>query len=152
MAFLSRFKNTLLLWLLILTACGNTLKKEKDSAVLEMSETKKQQDSVIVVAANSTEAYLPLLQDKKVGVIANQTSIIFKHHSQEDSTIKPFTHLVDSLLSLNIDIEKVFAPEHGFRGMADAGEHVKDGTDAKTGIPIISLYGTNRKPTSSQLD
>lgn len=152
MAFLSRFKNTLLLWLLILTACGNTLKKEKDSAALELSETKKQQDSAIVVGANSTVEYLPLLQEKKVGVVANQTSIIFKYQSQEDSTSNTFTHLVDSLLSLNIGIEKVFAPEHGFRGMADAGEHVKDGTDAKTGIPIISLYGKNRKPTSSQLD
>ena len=152
MAFLSRFKNTLLLWLLILTACGNTLKKEKDSTALELSEAKKQQDSAIVVGANSTEEYLPLLQEKKVGVVANQTSIIFKYQSQEDSSSNTFTHLVDSLLSLNIDIEKVFAPEHGFRGMADAGEHVKDGTDAKTGISIISLYGKNRKPSSSQLD
>ena len=152
MAFLSRFKNTLLLWLLILTACGNTLKKEKDSAALDLSQTKKPQDSMIVVGANSTEEYLPMLQEKKVGVVANQTSIIFKNQSPEKSAINTFKHLVDSLLSLNIEIEKVFAPEHGFRGMADAGEHVKDGTDAKTGIPIISLYGKNRKPTSSQLD
>jgi len=152
MAFLSRFKNTFLLWLLIVTACGNILKKEKDSAAPELSETKKQQDSAIVVGANSTEEYLPILQKKKVGVVANQTSIIFKNNSSENVENTTFTHLVDSLLSLDIEIEKVFAPEHGFRGMADAGEHVKDGTDTKTGLPIISLYGKNRKPTSSQLE
>ena len=152
MAFLSRFKNTFLLWLLILTACGNTLKKDKDSAALVIQKTIKQQDSAIVVGANSTEEYLPRLRGKKVGIVANQTSIIFKNDSPEEAPDNTFTHLVDSLLLLNIDIEKVFAPEHGFRGMADAGEHVKDGTDTKTGIPIISLYGKNRKPTPSQLE
>ncbi|WP_019668259.1 exo-beta-N-acetylmuramidase NamZ family protein [Eudoraea adriatica] len=152
MAFLSRFKNTFLLWLLILTACGNNLKKDKDSAALELPKTIELQDSAIVAGANSIEEYLPRLRGKKVGVVANQTSIIFKNNSPGESPSNAFTHLVDSLLLLNIDIEKVFAPEHGFRGMADAGEHVKDGMDAKTGIPIISLYGKNRKPTSSQLE
>jgi uncharacterized protein YbbC (DUF1343 family) len=152
MAFLSRFKNTFLLWLLILTACGNPVKKDTDSAALEFPVTKKLQDSVIIVGANSTEDYLPYLRKKKVGVVANQTSIIFKNYDSENRENESFTHLVDSLLSLDIDIKRVFAPEHGFRGMADAGEHVKDGTDTKTGLPIISLYGKNRKPTSSQLD
>jgi uncharacterized protein YbbC (DUF1343 family) len=152
MAFLSRFKNTFLLWLLILTACGNPVKKDKDSAALEFPVTKKLQDSVIIVGANSTEDYLSYLRKKKVGVVANQTSIIFKNYDSENRANESFTHLVDSLLSLDIDIKRVFAPEHGFRGMADAGEHVKDGTDTKTGLPIISLYGKNRKPTSSQLD
>ncbi len=152
MAFLSRFKNTFLLWLLILTACGNPVKKEKDSAALELANTKQLLDSVIIVGANSTEEYLPYLRKKKVGVVANQTSIIFKNYDSENAEDENFTHLVDSLLSLDIEINKVFAPEHGFRGMADAGEHVKDGTDTKTGLPIISLYGKNRKPTSSQLD
>ncbi|MEP0132410.1 MAG: DUF1343 domain-containing protein [Eudoraea sp.] len=152
MAFLSRFKNTFLLWLLILTACGNPLKKDKDSAAVELPDTKKLLDSVILVGANSTEEYLPYLRKRKVGVVANQTSIIFKKNILENGENENFTHLVDSLLSLDIEIKKVFAPEHGFRGMADAGEHVKDGTDTKTGLPIISLYGKNRKPTSSQLD
>ena len=152
MAFLSRFKNTFLLWLLILTACGNPLKKDKDSAAVELPDTKKLLDSDILVGANSTEEYLPYLRKRKVGVVANQTSIIFKKNISENGENENFTHLVDSLLSLDIEIKKVFAPEHGFRGMADAGEHVKDGTDTKTGLPIISLYGKNRKPTSSQLD
>jgi uncharacterized protein YbbC (DUF1343 family) len=59
---------------------------------------------------------------------------------------------VDSLVSLGVDVKKVFAPEHGFRGNADAGEHVKDGVDAKTGVPLISLYGKNRKPSKEQLE
>ena len=97
-----------------------------------------------MVAANRTAAYLPLVQGKKVGVVANPTSVIFHE--------KGHTHLVDSLLALGVDIKMVFAPEHGFRGTADAGEHVKDGMDQRTGLPIISLYGDNRKPGPEQLD
>ena len=79
------------------------------------------------------------LENKKVGVVGNQTSMIAN------------THLVDSLLSLGIDVVKVFSPEHGFRGKADAGAIIEDGIDSKTGIPIISLYGNNKKPTKEQL-
>ncbi len=100
----------------------------------------------IVVGANRLAVYLPLLQHKKIAVVANQTSVIFKNSAQTG-----YTHLVDSLLSLHINIKKVFAPEHGFRGQADAGEHVANGIDSKTGLPIISLYGKNRKPTPEQL-
>ncbi|MGO3706842.1 exo-beta-N-acetylmuramidase NamZ family protein [Mesonia hippocampi] len=98
----------------------------------------------IKIAANQTEKYLPLLQDKKVGVVANQTSIIYKEN-------KKYIHLVDSLLNRDIAIQKVFSPEHGFRGNADAGEHVKNALDKKTGLPIISLYGKNKKPNAEQL-
>jgi uncharacterized protein YbbC (DUF1343 family) len=93
----------------------------------------------IVLGAERTETYLPLLKNKKVGVIGNQSSMIVN------------THLVDSLLSLGIDVVKVFSPEHGFRGTADAGAIIEDGIDVKTGIPIISLYGNNKKPTREQL-
>ena len=93
----------------------------------------------IVLGAERTETYLPLLKNKKVGVIGNQSSMIVN------------THLVDSLLSLGIDVVKVFSPEHGFRGTADAGAIIDDGIDSKTGIPIISLYGNNKKPTREQL-
>ena len=58
---------------------------------------------------------------------------------------------MDSLQKLGIEIVKVFGPEHGFRGTADAGEHIKDGNDAKTGLPVVSLYGANRKPSPEQL-
>ena len=86
------------------------------------------------------DAYLPLIENKKVGVVGNQTSMIGN------------THLVDSLLSLRIDVVKVFSPEHGFRGKADAGAKVENGTDSKTGLPIISLYGKNKKPYPEQLE
>jgi uncharacterized protein YbbC (DUF1343 family) len=109
--------------------------------------SKKVHSEPILVGANQTEKYLQLLQNKRVAVVANQTSVIFKNEQQSQ-----YTHLVDSLLSLGVNIKKVFAPEHGFRGTADAGELIKDGTDTKTGLPIISLYGNNKKPTIKQLD
>lgn len=154
MGFISTFKSTFLLWVLWVSGCG-TQPKEK-TPVTEKVPTAVQLDSVlpIVVAANRTAAYLPLLRDKKVGVVANQTSVIFKSQnpslpgSQEGSN---YVHLIDSLLTLDIDIKKVFAPEHGFRGQVDAGEKVTDGIDTKTGLSLISLYGKNRKPTAAQL-
>lgn len=98
-----------------------------------------------VPAAYSTEDYLGLLRGKRVAVVANQTSVI------RTSSGEGHTHLVDSLLSLGIAVERVFAPEHGFRGMQDAGEKVEDQKDSRTGLPIISLYGKNKKPTQQQL-
>ena len=94
----------------------------------------------ITVGAERTEAYLPLLRDKKVAVVANQTSMIGNRH------------LVDSLLSLDVEVCKVFCPEHGFRGKAEAGVPVNDSVDALTRLPLISLYGKNKKPSQSQLE
>ena len=93
----------------------------------------------IVLGAERTAVYLPLLENKKVGIVGNQTSMIGN------------THLVDSLLSSGVDVVKVFSPEHGFRGKADAGAKIEDGVDVKTGLPIISLYGKNKKPSNEQL-
>ncbi|WP_223265809.1 exo-beta-N-acetylmuramidase NamZ family protein [Vicingus serpentipes] len=93
----------------------------------------------IIVAANLTDQYIPLLKDKKVGIVGNHTSLINQ------------THLVDSLLNLGIDVVKVFSPEHGFRGNADAGEKVNSNIDEKTKLPIVSLYGKNKKPSTEQL-
>ena len=93
----------------------------------------------IVVGAERTSIYLNELIGKKVGVVANHTSLIKN------------TNLVDSLLSLKINVVRVFSPEHGFRGTADAGEKVKSNIDSKTGLPIISLYGKNKKPLPEQL-
>ncbi len=93
----------------------------------------------LVVGAAQFELYLPTLQGKNVALIVNQTSTIGS------------THIVDTLLSLGITIKKIFAPEHGFRGVADAGEHVQDGIDKKTGLPIISLHGKHKKPTEESL-
>ena len=96
--------------------------------------------SSIKTGADRYSFYLPLLKDKKVGVITNQTGILSNN-----------VHLVDFLIENKISIQKIFAPEHGFRGTADAGELIKDGKDTKTGLPIISLYGNNKKPKPEQL-
>ena len=106
-----------------------------------------QKSTKIKVGAEQTELYLNLLKGKNIAVVANQTSVIEKN-KREKST---FVHLVDSLISLKINVTKVFSPEHGFRGKADAGAHVEDGVDAKTGLPILSLHGKSKKPSAEQL-
>jgi len=93
----------------------------------------------IITGADQTEKYIPLLKGKRIAVLANPSTIIGKKH------------LVDSLLSLGINILKVFGPEHGFRGNASAGVRVEDEKDPATGIPIISLYGNKRKPSADDL-
>lgn len=93
----------------------------------------------IVVGAESQQEYLPLLKGKRVGLLVNQTSRVGA------------THLADHLTARRINLQVIFAPEHGFRGKADAGAHVKNGVDTKTGVKILSLYGKNKKPTSGQL-
>ncbi|MNQ34533.1 hypothetical protein D3C85_479910 [compost metagenome] len=96
--------------------------------------------TVIKTGADNYEKYLPLLKDKKVGIVTNQTGILSNK-----------THVVDFLLEKKIAVQTIFAPEHGFRGTADAGEHIVDGKDPKTGLSIISLYGDNKKPKPAQL-
>ena len=93
--------------------------------------------------ADQIGLYLPILKGKRIAIVANQTSVIFDG--------KKTTHLIDTLVSLELNIKKVFAPEHGFRGNIDAGESIEDELDVKTKLPIISLYGKNKKPTKSQL-
>lgn len=112
-----------------------------------LSITSCEAQTAITVGANNTNDYVPQLVGKNVAIVANQTTVIFKGKSENT-----YTHLVDSLRSKNINITKVFSPEHGFRGKADAAEHVSNGVDDTTGIPIISLYGKNKKPTASQLE
>ena len=107
---------------------------------LTLEKPKNKEDNCFKNAADRPELYLPLLKNKTVAIVANQTSLLADK-----------THLVDFLVQNNIKIKHIFAPEHGFRGTADAGEHVKNGIDTKTGLPIISLYGDNKKPKSEQL-
>ncbi|WP_438988605.1 exo-beta-N-acetylmuramidase NamZ family protein [Polaribacter sp.] len=107
-------------------------------------------DSIIKTGAEQTSLYLDVLKGKNVAVVANQTSVIGKRGKSNVESWE-YTHIVDSLLSLNIKVKKVFSPEHGFRGKADAAELVKDGFDAKTGLPILSLHGKSKKPSASQL-
>lgn len=99
----------------------------------------QRKEAHLVTGADQTELYFTLLKGKKIGLVANHSSLI------------GITHLADTLLSSGLNIVKVFGPEHGFRGKADAGEHLVDGIDIKTGLPVVSLYGNNRKPTHDQL-
>ena len=150
-----QFKNTVLLFVLILISCGNfsRVKSAKHNQSNDKGAALPQvptSNSPILVGANQTEKYLSLLNGKRVGIVANQTSVIFKEiatSAHKEFENDSYVHLVDSLMSLKIDIRKVFSPEHGFRGTVDAGELVANGKDVKTGLPIISLYGKNKKPS-----
>lgn len=116
----------LLLWSLVVFGQSNNLK------LVEYDEIKS--------GAAQIESYLPLLLNHNIAVVANQSSLVGN------------THLIDTLLSHDIVIKSIFCPEHGFRGVADAGKEISDSTDLKTNIPIISLYGAHKKPLSSDLD
>lgn len=126
---MKRIKSSLFTLILVLTfliSCGNPVPNSSNAASIK-------------TGAEQTEKYLPLLKGKRVAIVANQTSIIGK------------TSLVDSLKSLQVNIVKIFGPEHGFRGTASAGAVVADSIDAKTGIPEISLYGKKSKPSKEDL-
>lgn len=157
------FKNTLIIILLAGIAscfsCGSG-NKDKNAAktdsiissaqdevvihdTVKLAKFDKSNTETIVVGANRFSEYAPILKGKKIGIVANQTSRI--------STDGREQHLVDYLLKSKFEVTKVFAPEHGFRGTADAGEKVNDKIDAQTGLPIISIYGKFMKPTPAQL-
>lgn len=93
----------------------------------------------VITGAEHMEQYLPLLQGKRTALLINQTSIAGSRL------------LLDTLLTRGVSITKIFAPEHGFRGLADAGAHIRNGRDSATGLPVISLYGKNKKPQKEHL-
>ena len=93
----------------------------------------------IQTGAEQIEDYLALIGERNVALVVNQTSMVGE------------VHLVDKLLGLGVRVQKIFAPEHGFRGTADAGEQVTDGRDTRTGLPIVSLYGKNKKPSPEMM-
>lgn len=103
------------------------------------SNTHKPSLSTPQLGIDRLHLFIDSLTGKRIAVVANQTSVVNN------------VHLVDTLLSLKLNVVKVFAPEHGFRGDADAGQHVSHSTDDKTGLPLVSLYGANKKPTVEQL-
>jgi uncharacterized protein YbbC (DUF1343 family) len=155
---LTVFKNThfLLVTLTILTCFCCKSQSEKKIPATEEFETASIVKE-IVLGADQVEEYLPLLKNKKIGIVANQTSVLYlKNEDQDENGIQEKIdirlHLVDYLYNQKINIQRVFAPEHGFRGKADAGELVNDGVDTKTGLSIISLYGKNKKPSPQQLE
>ena len=98
------------------------------------------EESSIILGAERIDQYIPLIKNRNVALLVNQTSLVNS------------THLVDTLLKHNVSIKKIFSPEHGFRGQSDAGETVRDSRDIKTGLPIISLYGDHKKPTHEDLE
>ncbi len=108
------------------------------SILLVFSQCSQTQE--LQVGAERFETYLPMLEGKRVAMVVNQTSIVGQ------------THLVDTLLSRGVNIVKVMAPEHGFRGEAPDGQHIEDARDEKTGIPIVSIYGKTRKPSPELLE
>ncbi len=119
------FKILFIVYLIVtLSSCGNVNKLTTNN---------------IIPGAEQVNKYLPLLKNKKVAIVANHASLIKQ------------THIVDSLLALNVDIKKVFCPEHGFRGNGDAGEYIEDYYDIKSGLKIVSLYGKNKKPKRKDL-
>ncbi|HYQ56551.1 MAG TPA: DUF1343 domain-containing protein [Draconibacterium sp.] len=99
-----------------------------------------QHQTEISVGADRSSLYLPLLKDKNTGLVVNNTSIAKGEH------------LVDFLLEKGVAVQKIFAPEHGFRGDVSAGGEVEDGLDKSTGLPIFSLYGNQKKPTKEHLE
>ncbi len=106
---------------------------------LSLQSEAQKSSGKIVPGAERMDVYLPFLKGKRVGVFANPTSMVGK------------THLVDTLLSLGIKVTVIFGPEHGFRGVADAGEKVSSYIDEKTGIPVVSLYGGKKYPSPVDL-
>jgi uncharacterized protein YbbC (DUF1343 family) len=162
------FKNTFLFILILLFSFGcSSVKKskvesQKSKAIATETTNQKFKNLALKTGAENHETYLPLLGNKRIGIVTNPTGIV-KYQSidimyVQDPRIEPQTKItnkeisiVDFLLNKNISIQKIYAPEHGFRGTADAGEVIKDGKDIKTNLPIISLYGNNKKPKSEQL-
>ena len=137
-----QFFSIALLFCAFLAQCQAQIFKTDDDAQRETSQSPRLafvDKAHYVSAAMQLDDYLPLIEGKRVGVVGNQTSIVGE------------THLVDTLLSLDVDIRKIYTPEHGFRGTADAGAKINSGKDEKTGLPIVSLYGKNKKPTPEML-
>lgn len=121
-----------LIAILFLFSCSPQNSQAVDSEITEYIP--------LQIGAERMAEYLPLLEGKRVGLVVNQTSIVHK------------THLVDTLLSLGVQIQKVMAPEHGFRGEAPDGQKIEDAKDEKTGIPIVSIYGSKKKPSPEMLE
>src|SRR5215207_3890151 len=105
------------------------------SCAAQQTSSNKTDTAPILAGAERMNVYLPLLKGKRVGIFANQTSMVGK------------THLVDTLQKSGITIKVIFGPEHGFRGTADAGEKIGNYVDEQTGIAVVSLYGSKRRPS-----
>ena len=148
---------------LLITSCKSYVSKSKitNKTIIKSATILKKTpksffshlNSDYMTGAENIVEYKSILENKRVGIVTNQTGIIRKLESNTtDNSFKTIdVSVVDFLLENKVNITKIYAPEHGFRGTADAGELITDGKDAKTGLPIISLYGDNKKPKPEQL-
>ena len=121
----------------LLNSCANSQVKDSDGKEEVTGQIEKLKP--IITGAEQTAKYLKLFENKRVGMVVNQSSLIGDKH------------LVDFLLDKKVDVKKIFAPEHGFRGSEDAGTHINSEIDEKTGVFVVSIYGKNRRPTDEQL-
>ncbi|MBC8053246.1 MAG: DUF1343 domain-containing protein [Sphingobacteriaceae bacterium] len=135
------FLLTFTLGFLVASACSSGKRSTPPAAIQKSQQVKTTETTATTLAtgADQTRLYVPQLKGKRVGIVANPTSVIGRKH------------LVDSLRTLGVTIAKAFGPEHGFRGQASDGAKVQNDVDVKTGIPIISLYGSHTKPTPDDL-
>lgn len=137
----------LLLSALFFTSCHGQKKNQETISNGQLAINNKHSENAVITpknqaiipAAERINVYLPLIKGRRVGIFANQTSTVGN------------SHLVDTLRKLGVDIKVIFGPEHGFRGTADAGEKIGNYTDQKTGIPVVSLYGSKRRPSAEDV-
>lgn len=122
--------------LILMMSCGTTPRAQSATTGTPRPSVTA---SPVLTGADQLDLVLPILSQKRVALVVNYTATVGK------------THLVDTLRARGIHIQKILAPEHGFRGTVEAGELIKDGLDTKTGLPVVSLYGNNKKPTAEQL-
>jgi uncharacterized protein YbbC (DUF1343 family) len=142
-----KIKIFVLLFVFWQQTCQNTDQNGNNPTTVEVKNVESSGNQTIdsstpaslLVGAARTDTYLPYFRNKRLGLVVNHTSTVND------------THLVDLLLANDVQISAIFAPEHGFRGTADAGEKIKDGIDIQTGLPLISLYGSHKEPTSDDL-
>jgi len=163
-------KSTVLFLVLLIVSCSGLQTKRPTQStsvpIVKLSE------AILLTGAENTKSYLHLLKGKNVGIITNPSGLLTASNATNDTlpngkiiSVRYFykrdaqgnlqqysQSIVDFLLESHIAVQKIYAPEHGFRGTADAGELIKDGKDTQTGLPIISLYGNNKKPKPEQLE
>ena len=147
------FKYTLIALFLSNSSFGQIIPEE--TKIKKKHETTLITKQEIITGAEQSNLYLPKLKGKRVGVVTNQTGVVHNWKlmglsGKEIPDDIKYGSIVDYLLYNQIEVRKIFSPEHGFRGDADAGETVKSGKDIQTGLPIVSLYGKNKKPTKEQ--
>ncbi|NOZ33826.1 MAG: DUF1343 domain-containing protein [Chlorobi bacterium] len=121
--------------------CSDTIKNVPEISISDTVKQNTPQKKISIETGDKQfNEYFPLIKNKRIAIVSNQTSMI-------DSV-----HLLDFLISQNINVVKIFALEHGFRGNIDRGKEYSGKTDKKTGVPIVAMYGKNRKPTAAQLE